>query len=184
MTVLIFQCAQLLTCLITWPSCFFSVNIRFYLFLLTNVFFFRFLVLVFLFVFIHDHNFSPEMTAWRAGGGVVPLTWLCLWPVQSIPCRTKGCRSTVLPPEAPTMTSRYLAKANQRTKVQHRCHYPSTPEWWACGSVGPLFFFGFFFKKGRARKCTHLMVPGKSLTVLLCVTMKHVVSCNPAGTGS
>lgn len=53
----------------------------------------------------------------------MPLTWMYFWPVQNIQCRNKGCRSTVLPPEAPTVTSRYLAKANQRTKVLHRCCY-------------------------------------------------------------
>lgn len=54
--------------------------------------------------------------------GVVPLMWMYFWPVQNIPCRTKGCKSTVLPPEAPTVTSRPLAKANQRAKVLHGCY--------------------------------------------------------------
>lgn len=53
--------------------------------------------------------------------GDVVLTWMCFWAVQNIPCRTKGCKSTVLPPEAPTVKSRLLAKANQRAKVLHCC---------------------------------------------------------------
>lgn len=58
----------------------------------------------------------------QADRGVVPLMWMYFWAVQNIPCRTKGCKSTVLPPEAPTVTSRPLAKANQRAKVLHCCY--------------------------------------------------------------
>lgn len=58
----------------------------------------------------------------QGGRGVVPLMWIYLWAVQNIPCRTKGCKSTVLPPEAPTVTSRPLAKPNQRAKVLHCCY--------------------------------------------------------------
>lgn len=39
--------------------------------------------------------------------------------VQNIPCRTKGCRGTVLPPEAPTVTSHPVAPTNQIKKVLH-----------------------------------------------------------------
>lgn len=54
--------------------------------------------------------------------GVVPLMWMYFWAVQNIPCRTKGCKSTALAPEAATVTSRPLAKPNQRAKVLHCCY--------------------------------------------------------------
>lgn len=53
------------------------------------------------------------------------LTWkkciILISFVQNIPCRTKGCKSTVLPKEATTPRSRPLAKANQRAKVTRCC---------------------------------------------------------------
>lgn len=114
---------------------------------------------------------GPEMTAWRLSGGcqgVVPLTWMYLWPVQNIPCRTKGCRSTVLPPEAATMTSRYLAKANQRTKVQHRCCYPHL-------SDEPAAQWDHYFKKGLSSKSTHLTLGRRVQAFWLCVPRKTFV---------
>lgn len=43
--------------------------------------------------------------------------------VQNIPFKTRGCKSTVLPLEATTtVTSRPLAKANQKAKVTACCN--------------------------------------------------------------
>lgn len=107
------------------------------------------------------------------------------WPVQNIQCRNKGCRSTVSPPEAPTVTSRYLAKANQRTKVLHRCCYTNLTDELTGQQDENL-------KRGHSTKIAcltqknqtiWLVSPTNSLLVYFLISLVLVISWKTTGKG-